>query len=182
VVGDLLQPTHLLFVLVIALLVLGPKRLPEVARTLGNGLRDFRAAINGEHSDDDDPREAELTPYVAPDVDETHTNGTEATAEAEPAPATAESIPEPEPAAVTTASVPEVPEPNVTPEPVVKPPVATAEAAAPATPPEPRAPATPPEPRAPATPPEPRTPATPPEPTAEHPVPTGQAPEPERLP
>ncbi len=47
-VGDILQPTHLLFVLVVALLVLGPKRLPEVGRTLGNGIRDFRSAINGE--------------------------------------------------------------------------------------------------------------------------------------
>ncbi|MGO9956830.1 MAG: twin-arginine translocase TatA/TatE family subunit [Solirubrobacteraceae bacterium] len=47
-VGDILQPTHLLFVLVVALLVLGPKRLPEVGRTLGSGLRDFRAALNGE--------------------------------------------------------------------------------------------------------------------------------------
>jgi sec-independent protein translocase protein TatA len=47
-VGDIFQPTHLLFVLVVALLVLGPKRLPEVARQLGNGLRDFRSAISGE--------------------------------------------------------------------------------------------------------------------------------------
>ncbi len=47
-IGDILQPTHLLFVLVIALLVLGPKRLPEVGRALGNGLRDFKSAINGE--------------------------------------------------------------------------------------------------------------------------------------
>ena len=46
-VGDILQPTHLIFVLVIALLVLGPKRLPEVGRTLGRGLRDFRMAISG---------------------------------------------------------------------------------------------------------------------------------------
>jgi len=50
-VGDILQPTHLLFVLVVALLVLGPKRLPEVGRTLGSGIRDFRAAINGESND-----------------------------------------------------------------------------------------------------------------------------------
>ena len=41
-VGDILQPTHLLLILVVALLVLGPKRLPEVGRTLGSGLRDFR--------------------------------------------------------------------------------------------------------------------------------------------
>ena len=47
-VGDILQPTHLLFVLVVALLVLGPKRLPEVGRALGRGLRDFRGAMNGE--------------------------------------------------------------------------------------------------------------------------------------
>ncbi|HEY3729383.1 MAG TPA: twin-arginine translocase TatA/TatE family subunit [Solirubrobacteraceae bacterium] len=52
-VGDILQPTHLLFVLVVALLVLGPKRLPEVARQLGNGLRDFRSAISGEDRDED---------------------------------------------------------------------------------------------------------------------------------
>jgi sec-independent protein translocase protein TatA len=48
VIGDILQPTHLLFVLVIALIVLGPKRLPEVGRSLGRGLRDFRSAISGQ--------------------------------------------------------------------------------------------------------------------------------------
>jgi sec-independent protein translocase protein TatA len=48
VVGDILQPTHLLFVLVVALLVLGPKRLPEVGRSLGKGLRDFKSALSGE--------------------------------------------------------------------------------------------------------------------------------------
>jgi sec-independent protein translocase protein TatA len=52
VIGDILQPTHLLFILVIALLVLGPKRLPEVGRSLGRGLRDFRSAVSGI-----DPRE-----------------------------------------------------------------------------------------------------------------------------
>ncbi len=51
-IGDIMQPTHLLFVLVVALLVLGPKRLPEVGRQLGKGLRDFRAAINGEHTEE----------------------------------------------------------------------------------------------------------------------------------
>lgn len=42
--------------LIVALLVLGPKRLPEVARTLGSGLRDFRAAISGESDDDERSR------------------------------------------------------------------------------------------------------------------------------
>lgn len=46
--GDILQPTHLIFIFVVALLVLGPKRLPEVGRSLGRGLRDFRAAMSGE--------------------------------------------------------------------------------------------------------------------------------------
>jgi sec-independent protein translocase protein TatA len=50
-VGDIFQPTHLLFVLVVALLVLGPKRLPEVGRTLGSGIRDFRQALSGETHD-----------------------------------------------------------------------------------------------------------------------------------
>jgi len=41
------SPVHLLFVGVIALLVLGPKRLPEVARALGKGVREFRETVNG---------------------------------------------------------------------------------------------------------------------------------------
>jgi sec-independent protein translocase protein TatA len=55
VIGDILQPTHLLFILVIALLVLGPKRLPEVGRSLGRGLRDFRTAISGQDQDQPHP-------------------------------------------------------------------------------------------------------------------------------
>ena len=47
-IGDILQPTHLLFILVIALLVLGPKRLPEVGRSLGAGLRGFKESVSGE--------------------------------------------------------------------------------------------------------------------------------------
>jgi sec-independent protein translocase protein TatA len=60
VVGDILQPSHLLFVLVIALLVLGPKRLPEVGRSLGRTMRDFRSAVSGH----DTPEQivAETTP------------------------------------------------------------------------------------------------------------------------
>ncbi len=44
---DILQPTHLLLILLVALVVLGPKRLPEVGRSLGRGLRDFRQGISG---------------------------------------------------------------------------------------------------------------------------------------
>jgi sec-independent protein translocase protein TatA len=61
VIGDILQPTHLLFVLVVALLVLGPKRLPEVAKSLGNSLRDFRSAINGESHERDTIAKSDAT-------------------------------------------------------------------------------------------------------------------------
>lgn len=47
-IGEILQPTHLLFILVVALIFLGPKRLPEAGRALGRGIRDFRMAIGGE--------------------------------------------------------------------------------------------------------------------------------------
>jgi sec-independent protein translocase protein TatA len=60
VIGDILQPTHLLFILIVALLVLGPKRLPEVGRSLGSGLRGFRAAINDEDGDRPDEHFGEL--------------------------------------------------------------------------------------------------------------------------
>jgi sec-independent protein translocase protein TatA len=50
--------TELLVVLVIALIVLGPKRLPEMARNLGRGVREFREAISLDSGDDDDDDEA----------------------------------------------------------------------------------------------------------------------------
>jgi sec-independent protein translocase protein TatA len=46
--------TELLVVLVIALIVLGPKRLPEMARNLGKGVREFKQAISLDSGDDDD--------------------------------------------------------------------------------------------------------------------------------
>jgi sec-independent protein translocase protein TatA len=47
VIGDLIQPTHLIFILLIALIFLGPKRLPEAGKALGKGIRDFRGALSG---------------------------------------------------------------------------------------------------------------------------------------
>jgi len=40
------NPVHLLFLGIVALVVLGPKRLPELARALGKGVREFREAIS----------------------------------------------------------------------------------------------------------------------------------------
>lgn len=47
------SPIHLLFLGVVALIVLGPKRLPELARALGKGMREFREALSD--PDDRDP-------------------------------------------------------------------------------------------------------------------------------
>ena len=41
-------------VLVIALLVFGPKRLPELGRSLGNGMREFKDSITGDSKDEDE--------------------------------------------------------------------------------------------------------------------------------
>ncbi len=42
------NPIHILFLLVILLLVFGAKRLPELGRSLGSGLRGFKDTINGD--------------------------------------------------------------------------------------------------------------------------------------
>jgi sec-independent protein translocase protein TatA len=49
-------PMELIVVLVIALIVLGPKRLPDAGRSLGPGLREFKGAISGGDDRDEDAR------------------------------------------------------------------------------------------------------------------------------
>jgi sec-independent protein translocase protein TatA len=46
---------ELLVILVIALIVLGPKKLPEAGRAMGKGMREFKDSINGVNSDDEKP-------------------------------------------------------------------------------------------------------------------------------
>ncbi len=48
---SVLQPTHLIVVLVVALLILGPKRLPDAGRALGQGIKEFKHSISGTDSD-----------------------------------------------------------------------------------------------------------------------------------
>ena len=47
-------PMELLLVGIIALIVLGPKRLPEVGRSLGKGMREFKDSMAGITGDDDE--------------------------------------------------------------------------------------------------------------------------------
>ena len=43
-------PMEILVVLIIALVVFGPKRLPELGKSLGKGIHEFRGTISGEHT------------------------------------------------------------------------------------------------------------------------------------
>jgi sec-independent protein translocase protein TatA len=52
-------PMELFVVAIIALLVVGPKRLPEVGKSLGKGIREFKESITGDSRDDD---EADVSP------------------------------------------------------------------------------------------------------------------------
>jgi len=47
-------PMELMLVLVIALVVLGPKKLPEVGKSLGKGLREFKDSLSGDDEKDKD--------------------------------------------------------------------------------------------------------------------------------
>jgi sec-independent protein translocase protein TatA len=47
-------PLEIVVVLIIALIVFGPKRLPELGRSLGKGIREFRGSLGGNDEDDED--------------------------------------------------------------------------------------------------------------------------------
>ena len=56
------NPVHLAFIAIVALVVLGPKRLPELARALGHGIREFRQAVSMEVSPEARPAAEVLPP------------------------------------------------------------------------------------------------------------------------
>jgi sec-independent protein translocase protein TatA len=74
--------TDLIVVLVIVLLIFGPKRLPGLGKSLGSGMREFKDSITGK-DDSDDTERPEIARTSAPPVAE----ATEASRTAEPAPA-----------------------------------------------------------------------------------------------
>ena len=47
-------PVEIIIVLVIVLLIFGPKRLPDLGRSLGSGMREFKESVTGKDKDDPD--------------------------------------------------------------------------------------------------------------------------------
>jgi sec-independent protein translocase protein TatA len=47
-------PLELAIVLIIALVIFGPKRLPDLGKSLGSGMREFKDSLTGNKDDDDD--------------------------------------------------------------------------------------------------------------------------------
>ncbi len=114
-ITDILQPTHLIFLLVVALLVLGPKRLPEAGKALGKGIRSFRGAVDGiqdeashifSHDDHDETDEtaAPAAEIVEPETTDVHAEVHESDVATDSEHAPTEET-EPEPAGVAPATV-----------------------------------------------------------------------------
>jgi sec-independent protein translocase protein TatA len=59
------NPTHIAFIVVILLLVFGARRLPEIGRSLGTGLREFKQSITGESHQAQEPQQPTLPPAAS---------------------------------------------------------------------------------------------------------------------
>jgi sec-independent protein translocase protein TatA len=61
------NPVHILFLAAVALVVLGPKRLPELTRAAGKSIREFREALNGGVVEEEDDPAHQVRSPDAPD-------------------------------------------------------------------------------------------------------------------
>jgi sec-independent protein translocase protein TatA len=53
-------PLEIVIILIIALIIFGPKRLPELGRSMGRGIREFKNSVTSDKHDDDDSDVREL--------------------------------------------------------------------------------------------------------------------------
>jgi sec-independent protein translocase protein TatA len=60
-------PLEIALVLLIVLVIFGPKRLPQLGRSLGGGMREFKDAVTGKNKDDE-PDEIEAGPAAGDNV------------------------------------------------------------------------------------------------------------------
>ncbi|HMC07796.1 MAG TPA: twin-arginine translocase TatA/TatE family subunit [Actinomycetota bacterium] len=99
---DLFTPGHIVLVLVAALVIFGPKRLPDIGKSLGKGIKEFKGAMSHIADDVDTapPPSQPMTP-----------NAGAAPAPAPPPPATAPAAPSQPPAATPVAAAPVPPAP-----------------------------------------------------------------------
>jgi sec-independent protein translocase protein TatA len=65
-IQNLVSPTHLLLILAVALIVLGPKRLPEAGRGLGSAIRGFKESLSA-------PAQRQDQPAIQPSREHDHT-------------------------------------------------------------------------------------------------------------
>jgi sec-independent protein translocase protein TatA len=84
------NPVHLLFIAAVALVFLGPRRLPDLAKALGHGIREFREAIS-DGEDDAPPPAAAAAQAPPPTAAAQPAPGQAATAQAPEQPADAAS-------------------------------------------------------------------------------------------
>jgi sec-independent protein translocase protein TatA len=87
--------TDLIVVLVIVLLIFGPKRLPTLGRQLGHGLREFKDSITGEKGSEDEKRPEITAANSEPTASETAVHG-QAPTETQAGATAAPSAPTPE--------------------------------------------------------------------------------------
>jgi len=73
-VGYFQTPWHIVLLLLIALLLFGGKRLPEIGKSLGHGMREFKDAVTGNSQVDDAP--PELPPAETAETTATATTAT----------------------------------------------------------------------------------------------------------
>ena len=92
-------PMEIAIVAIIALIIFGPKRLPELGKSLGDGMREFKASISGENDDEDDEDDDEDD---LPQLE----NGVEEDADEESADEPAAADPEPEKPPAESAAEP----------------------------------------------------------------------------